>query len=111
MYLFMYCIFLFITDNKVTGPCPVLCTLSTGGEINLFHMINNKTGAEPLTKPLHPLPTTAIRTPLQYGGVASYSVGEVAHQPPPIQPPPTLPNTVPPFLLPPQPQQTPLAAR
>ncbi|KAK8380571.1 hypothetical protein O3P69_016878 [Scylla paramamosain] len=65
-------------DNKVSGPCPVMCTLSTGGELNLFHVVNEKSGAESLTMPQESLPTSGVRTPQQFGGVSSYSVDKPA---------------------------------
>ncbi|XP_045116553.1 nuclear pore complex protein Nup214-like isoform X2 [Portunus trituberculatus] len=65
-------------DNKVSGPCPVMCTLSTGGELNLFHVVNEKSGAESLTKPQESLPASGVRTPQQFGGISSYSVGKPA---------------------------------
>ncbi|XP_050715058.1 nuclear pore complex protein Nup214-like isoform X2 [Eriocheir sinensis] len=65
-------------DNKVSGPCPVLYTLSTGGELNLFHIVNERPGAEALTKLPESLPATGLRTPQQFGRLASYPMNKTA---------------------------------
>ncbi|XP_069940015.1 nuclear pore complex protein Nup214 isoform X2 [Cherax quadricarinatus] len=59
-------------DESTFGPCPVIFTLSTGGGLNMFHVINRKPGAEALTCALKNLPNSGHRTPQQYRGAASY---------------------------------------
>lgn len=61
-------------DQSTTGPCPVIYTLSTGGELNMFHVVNNKQDAETLTTLPEGLPKSGHRTPKQYGGASSYSI-------------------------------------
>ncbi|MPC09683.1 Nuclear pore complex protein Nup214 [Portunus trituberculatus] len=50
----------------------------TAKELNLFHVVNEKSGAESLTKPQESLPASGVRTPQQFGGISSYSVGKPA---------------------------------
>ncbi|XP_047500940.1 nuclear pore complex protein DDB_G0274915-like isoform X3 [Penaeus chinensis] len=61
-------------DGSTSGPCPVLYALSTGGELNMFHLVNNAAGTPALTKMAEALPTTGHRTPDQFPGVSSYAV-------------------------------------
>ncbi|XP_042889637.1 nuclear pore complex protein DDB_G0274915-like isoform X3 [Penaeus japonicus] len=61
-------------DGSTSGPCPVLYALSTGGELNIFHFVNNAAGAPVLTKMAEALPNTGHRTPDQFPGVCSYVV-------------------------------------
>lgn len=63
-----------IADQSTSGPCPVIYTLSTGGELNMFHVVNNKPDAETLTSPTENLPKSGHRTPQQFGGAFSYTV-------------------------------------
>ncbi|XP_069980456.1 nuclear pore complex protein Nup214-like isoform X9 [Penaeus vannamei] len=60
-------------DGSTSGPCPVLYALSTGGELNIFHLVNNAAGAPALTKMAEALPSTGHRTPDQFPGVSSYA--------------------------------------
>ncbi|XP_037775969.1 nuclear pore complex protein DDB_G0274915-like isoform X6 [Penaeus monodon] len=61
-------------DGSTSGPCPVLYALSTGGELNIFHLVNNAAGTTALTKMAEALPSTGHRTPDQFPGVSSYAV-------------------------------------
>ncbi|KAK4321940.1 hypothetical protein Pmani_007291 [Petrolisthes manimaculis] len=61
-------------DESTCGPFPVLYTLSTGGELNIFHLVNIKPGVEQLAKPSDVLPLSGHRNAQQYNGASSYTV-------------------------------------
>ncbi|KAK7022826.1 hypothetical protein SK128_011864 [Halocaridina rubra] len=58
-------------DGSTSGPYPVIYILSTGGELNIFHVVNSKTGVGSLVSPPECLPKTGHRTPHQYHSSSS----------------------------------------
>lgn len=62
------------TDESTYGPFPVLYTLSTGGELNIFHLVNTRPNVEQLAKPADVLPLCGHRSAQQFNGVSSYTV-------------------------------------
>lgn len=54
------------------GPCPMIITLSTGGELNMFHASYIKEGAAPLqTAAAETLPPTGLRSAQQFNYIHS----------------------------------------
>lgn len=64
----------FLTDESTYGPFPVLYTLSTGGELNIFHLVNVRPSVEQLAKPADVLPLSGHRSAQQFSGASSYTV-------------------------------------